>query len=38
MKQGRWDDIHKHKVAPNNKILTKSWDIVLRGLQPAMKF
>lgn len=30
--QGRWDDIHKHKVAPNNKILTKAWDMVFEGI------
>ena len=30
--QGRWDDIHKHVVAPNNKILTKAWDMVFEGL------
>ncbi len=30
--QGRWDDIHKHRVQPNNKILTKSWDMVFEGI------
>jgi hypothetical protein len=30
--QGRWDDIHKHKVAPNNKILTQAWESVFAGV------
>jgi hypothetical protein len=30
--QGRWEDIQKHKVAPNNKILGKSWDMVFEGV------
>ena len=30
--QGRWEDMQKHKLAPNNKILTKSWDMVFAGI------
>ena len=30
--QGRWEDIQKHRVAPNNKILTQSWDMVFAGI------
>lgn len=30
--QGRWEDIQQHKVAPNNKILTQSWDMVFQGI------
>jgi starch-binding outer membrane protein, SusD/RagB family len=30
--QGRWDDIHKHKTAPTNKILTQAWDMVFEGI------
>jgi len=30
--QGRWKDIHQHKVAANNKILTQSWDMVFEGI------
>lgn len=30
--QGRWDDIHKHAVAPGNKILTQAWDMVFEGI------
>ena len=30
--QGRWEDIQQHMVAPNNKILTQSWDMVFEGI------
>ncbi len=30
--QGRWEDIHKHKVAANNKILTSAWTMVFEGV------
>lgn len=30
--QGRWDDIHKLNIAPNNKILTQAWDMVFQGI------
>jgi hypothetical protein len=30
--QGRWREIHQHKVAATNKILTQSWDMVFEGI------
>ena len=27
---GRWDQIHKHSVSPNNKILTQAWEFVFK--------
>lgn len=30
--QGRWEDMQKHRVAPNNKILVQSWDMVFSGV------
>jgi hypothetical protein len=36
--QGRWEDMQKHKLVPNNKILTKAWEMVLPVSQLVMKF
>jgi hypothetical protein len=30
--QGRWEDMQKHKLVPNNKILTKAWEMVFAGI------
>jgi hypothetical protein len=29
---GRWDEIHTHKVSPSNKILTLAWNSVFEGI------
>ncbi len=29
---GRWDELHKHDVSSNNKILTLAWEFVFEGI------
>lgn len=29
---GRWDELHTHKIDPNNKILTLAWNSVFEGI------
>jgi len=30
--RGRWDELHTHRIDPNNKILTLAWESVFRGI------
>lgn len=29
---GRWDELHTHKISPTNKILTLAWEFVFEGI------